>query len=497
MTKNRVNLLLILFGILLGLAAVSYATDYNVGPGQPYTQIGQVPWYNLQCGDNVYIHYQPTPYYEKFMISTRCSAWPGLRVIGVVGPNGELPIIDGNNATTSTNMHWHAGWGAGSGANDIEQGGVISLVANGDTGASPAYTDIENLAVRDCQLAMTFTGEDGVTENYSFFGAAIYAKGPQHLKIVNCEISDSNQGFFNETGDTYDAAAYWESLGEDIEFSGCYFHNNGLYQGGGEHTIYVQSAKTLIEYCRFGPMLPGSVGNQIKSRSAGDVIRYNYMEGEMGGRFLDLVEDQDSNGTIAALPYYGHDFVYGNLFLINHDDANTGSPVIHWDGDHYAGGRATTPGATLYFYNNTWVIDQNTYVNGGMFSVQDAGDDCPSTITGTIDARNNIFYMMDPQGGAGDLWWASCANTNMNFANNWVTGPMAGNCGPGSWGGGVCNGTFTGTQSNFISTGTPNFTDLPNDDVHLTAESPVLGLGAALAPEVTNNTLGGNYTPTL
>jgi hypothetical protein len=81
------------------------AMDYHVGPGQRYTTIGIVPWYNLRAGDTVYIHYKSTPYYEKFLISGRGTTTQWIRVIGVPGPNGELPVISGNDATTGTDMH--------------------------------------------------------------------------------------------------------------------------------------------------------------------------------------------------------------------------------------------------------------------------------------------------------------------------------------------------------------------------------------------------------
>src|SRR5215831_11528590 len=37
---------------LVSVSAVK-ATDYHIGPGQQYTTIGSVPWYNLKAGDTV------------------------------------------------------------------------------------------------------------------------------------------------------------------------------------------------------------------------------------------------------------------------------------------------------------------------------------------------------------------------------------------------------------------------------------------------------------
>jgi hypothetical protein len=111
-------------------AGAAWATDYHVGPGQSYTMIGQVPWYALQAGDNVYIHYQSTPYYEKFLISGQGTASNWIRVIGVPGPNGQLPVISGNGATTSTNNHYR--WQTPTGSSAIQWDGVIQIAVRAD-----------------------------------------------------------------------------------------------------------------------------------------------------------------------------------------------------------------------------------------------------------------------------------------------------------------------------------------------------------------------------
>ena len=87
-------------------AETAGATTYSVGPGKPYISIGAVPWYRLLPGDSVKIFYRSTPYREKFLISTRGTASEWIRVVGVPSATGQLPVISGNGATTSTNIHW-------------------------------------------------------------------------------------------------------------------------------------------------------------------------------------------------------------------------------------------------------------------------------------------------------------------------------------------------------------------------------------------------------
>ena len=81
-------------------ASLSPAADFNVGPGQSYPAIGDVPWESLGPGDSVYIHWRSEPYREKWVIGRSGSETAPLVISGVKGPNGELPIISGENATT-------------------------------------------------------------------------------------------------------------------------------------------------------------------------------------------------------------------------------------------------------------------------------------------------------------------------------------------------------------------------------------------------------------
>ena len=84
----------------LCMAQTAGATVYNVGPGQSYTTIGAVPWESLNAGDTVNIYYSATPYREKFVLGRVGTLSQPITVHGVPGPSGQLPIIDGQNATT-------------------------------------------------------------------------------------------------------------------------------------------------------------------------------------------------------------------------------------------------------------------------------------------------------------------------------------------------------------------------------------------------------------
>src|SRR5262245_11913891 len=97
--KNRLRVLLFTIAIAISLhtlaARASQGGLYEVGPGKPYANIGDVPWEALQPGDTVLIYWRPTPYKEKWVICRQGTALDPIIVRGIAGPGGELPVIDG------------------------------------------------------------------------------------------------------------------------------------------------------------------------------------------------------------------------------------------------------------------------------------------------------------------------------------------------------------------------------------------------------------------
>lgn len=92
--------------ILLCFTFYLNATDYHVGPSQSLSTIAEVPWATLQAGDRVFIHWQTTPYREKWVINRQGTADNPIEIIGVSNAQGQQPIISGENATTPTNLNY-------------------------------------------------------------------------------------------------------------------------------------------------------------------------------------------------------------------------------------------------------------------------------------------------------------------------------------------------------------------------------------------------------
>jgi hypothetical protein len=461
------------------------ATDFHVGPNQNYVTIGEVPWHSLRPGDSVLIHYKPTPYYEKFLISSRGTSTRWIRVLGVPGPGGELPIVSGKNATTSANMHYR--WPSASGNSAIQHLGVVQIAAGvGESPELPGYIEIANLQIQDGFKANQFTAEDGTRATYHGFAACIYARSVQHLIIRNNTLTDCGLGFYNWTGSD---TAWWDGLQIDTVLRGNFFFNNGNPGSYTEHQSYTESNGVTYEFNRFGPMRPGALGSQIKDRSAGTVIRYNYIEASPAGWMIDLVEPENGYGALGSQAAYRLAFLYGNVMVSRGARVN-GPNMVHWNEDHQKGvGRAVQPGSKLLFYHNTVVVvaDQADFFWFHIFNTTWGGYDCPpEQPSGLIDIRNNIFAVASRTPGATrpSMKFAHCTSTTLTFGPNWVS--------PG-WLSGT-TGTVTG-HSSLVSPAhnSPGFVGAT--DFHLTAGSSAAGIGGALAPEVLDESRRESLVP--
>ncbi|MCZ6632549.1 MAG: right-handed parallel beta-helix repeat-containing protein [bacterium] len=241
------------------------AEHYEVGPQKPLQQIGDVPWESLGAGDTIFIHARPEPYREKWVICRQGTATHPIVVRGIPDPNGRLPVIDGRNATTRKTLNF---WN--------EKRGVIKIGgANVPSDTMPRHIIIENLDIRSGRPPFTFTGRDGQTE-YAKNCAAIFLEKGEHITLRNCILRDSGNGFF------------CASQSSNVLVERCYIYDNGIEDRFYEHNNYTEANGIIFQFNRFGPLRKGCRGNNLKDRSAGTVIRYNWIEG--GNRQLDLVD---------------------------------------------------------------------------------------------------------------------------------------------------------------------------------------------------------------
>jgi hypothetical protein len=118
------------------------ATTFEVGPGRTYANIGDVPLESLTAGDTVLVHHRATPYKEKFVLAAVGTPSAPVTVRGVLGPNGERPILDGNGATTRSQLNYPSRV-----RGVIKIGSSVVPFADGTT-VMPQWIVIENLEIR-------------------------------------------------------------------------------------------------------------------------------------------------------------------------------------------------------------------------------------------------------------------------------------------------------------------------------------------------------------
>lgn len=284
------RLLLQLIPVLLLLGAPLSAAEYHVGPGQTPGDPKLVPWKELNPGDTVYFHYQPEPYRTKFVIARRGEPDRPIRVIGVPDPaTGALPRIDGNGASTVPGLEYTG-----------QERCVVKIGNAGFEGAGlPAYVELENLEIFGARDGNPFTDHKGKACKYRVNAAALHIEAGHFITIRGCKLHDSSQGL----------STSYQS--HDVLVERCHIFGNGNFNSITEHNIYSESLRITFLYNRLGPLSTVSRGNNIKDRSAGLVVGWNWIEG--GNRCLDLVDT--THPELFNTPEYASTRVFGNIII--------------------------------------------------------------------------------------------------------------------------------------------------------------------------------------
>jgi hypothetical protein len=434
-TPRRTCRTVAFLALALALAAPASATEYDVGPGQPLAAIGQVPWATLQPGDVVRIHWRAEPYREKWVIGRAGTELAPIVVRGVPGPGGTRPVISGDDAITPDPLDF---------TND-ERGVIKVGTSNVPAETIPAHLVIEGLEVRSAHPSYSFEDDHGATKDYAANAASIYVEVAQRLVIRDCVLHDSGNGLF---------IGAFDGETRDVLIEGNWIHGNGNVGSAYEHNTYTAAIGIVYHANRFGPPRAGAVGNNLKDRSAGLVVRSNWIEG--GNRQLDLVDGEDSD-VIVDHPSYRETFVYGNV-LVEPDGAGN-SQIVHYGGD--SGTTAIYRKGTLYFYHNTLVSKRSGNTTLLRLSTDDEH----------ADVRDNVLYVT----AAGHRLGLLDADGTLDFAHNW-TKPGFVDSHSGSAAVDDLGGNLTGAA--------PGFADEAAHDFRPLAGAPVQDAGGPLHPGV-------------
>ena len=422
---------LLFFLFLLLLPPPAYSAVYEVGPGKAYANIGDVPWESMGPGDQTLIYWRSEPYREKWVIAVRGTEQQPCVVRGIPNRQGQRPVIDGRDASTRSKLNF---WN--------EERGVIKIGgANKPDVEEPCWIVLKNLDIRSGRPPYEFTGRYGVIA-YTQNAASVYVECGRHISIKNCILRDSGNGLFVSQAT------------RDIRIEECRFYDNGIENSIYQHNAYTAALGIIYQFNYFGPLRPNCLGNNLKDRSAGLKVRYNWIES--GNRQLDLVDAEDSMDLVEH-PSYRRTFVYGNVLL---ETANSGnSQIVHYGGD--SGDESIYRKGTLYFYNNTVVSKRPDNTTLLRLSTNDE----------TCDYRNNIVWTSATGNHLALLNQAGV----LHLRNNWLkSGWVASHSG------------LTGTihdQGKNIEGEAPRFAAVNKDNLHLVKNSPCVEAGAPLHPD--------------
>jgi len=409
----------------------AYSATYEVGPGKEYANIGDVPWESVEAGDQVLIFWRQEPYREKWVIAVQGTKQRPFVVRGIPNKRGQLPVIDGRDATTRSSINF---WN--------EERGVVKIGgANQPDIVEPCWIVVKNLDIRNGRPPYRFTGRYGVTD-YQENAASLYVECGRHITVRNCIFHNSGNGLFVSHAT------------RNILIEGCRIHGNGIENSVYEHNTYTAAIGITYQFNHFGPLRANCLGNNLKDRSAGLRVRYNWIEG--GNRQLDLVDAEDSMELVKH-PSYRKTLVYGNVLVETGGSGN--SQVVHYGGD--SGNENVYRKGTLHFYNNTVVSTRTDNTTLLRLSTNDEICDC----------RNNIVWTSAP----GDHLALLNEAGVVHLKNNWLKSGWVNS-----------HGGLTGTIHNKggnIRGGRPVFVNPGLKDYHLLGQSPCVNAGARLHPD--------------
>jgi hypothetical protein len=347
-------------------------TTYHVGPGQPITELTDVPWLSLRAGDVVNIYHRAEPYRTKIGLRAQGTADAPVVIHGVTDAQCNRPVLSGQNAVTARDAA-----AAGFFSKQYSEAlGLIFLYKSRDQawGSRPKHIRIENLKITGAHQDHRYTAQDGSTGTFASGAAAIYAIVVEDLTVENCEITRNGNGIFVN------------SKSEDEASRNVFIRHNRIWDNGNvgswfEHNLYVQTARALYEGNYIGQLVPGARGSSMKDRSSGTVVRFNHIVA--AARAIDLVEIEGGVQQVLKDPLYPQAWVYGNLIV--NDFRNPGHAsvkLIHWGGDNDE--RYFRQG-TLHFYNNT-VLHHSTQAQAWYMALFDM-----PTALQKVDAQSNLF----------------------------------------------------------------------------------------------------------
>ena len=482
--------------------ATGNGTIYNV---TSEATMDAVPWSTLGPGDTVRI--APGTYHKQIIISTSGTESQPIRICGIRDGSGNLPEINGTNATAKANSNF--------GGYSLQPfGGIVIYDPNYAYFGGAVYPKniiIEGLKIAGFNSSNNFydIGTNILTA-YNDGVAPIRVQHGMNITIRGNELTDNNNALFMMSG------GIESKLTRNLLVEGNYIYNNGKYHDYLEHQSYLQAFGLVVQGNYYGSIRTGMYGGQLKTRSVQQFIRYNYFEPAL--RIFDLVEVEDAEpltfpwvgitsgdegnvtqaDVVANYEAYQNKYVYGNI--INNVGQLTAAAIIHGSADNDPNMQS---GGTLYFYNNTVNMSllsnetsnyRNFIVDFGPYTtVTNANSSFASALL-----TNNAVYIASSN--ASYFFWNRNQADRVNLNKNWVSsiwgnGNLSGGDGTGisndvsnlaaGWQGGQLatqvNGISNLVTGSIIPFDASSYVPLPGSPL-INVSAQLTGLATALPP---------------
>lgn len=332
-------------GVILGSATATVTiaendlppAQFQVGPGQAYATPGEVPWNAVGAGSEVLIHYRAEPYRQKLLLATRGTEALPVRITGVPGPNGERPVLDGEDAQPPPATAKYEP------DTNVEDQSLIAIERSDtqEAGFKPGWIEIRGLELCHAHPAYSYTRQppNAGTDAYGTGAAAIFLRGAEHVRISDCVIHHCAGGIATNYGGNSEAG-----LVRDLVIERCHFHSQG---SSAPNTYYglnllTQTAGLTIQFCRLDPPLTGTAVPNVEDRSASFLARCNWVEG--GGSQFNLAEPYSAAPLLTDDPGWSSAQLTGNILRSLVSGAGS---MIQFGGSEVAGPR------TLHLHHNS------------------------------------------------------------------------------------------------------------------------------------------------
>ena len=309
-------------------APIGKGVRYDIGSART-PGLDDVPWTSLGPGDVVCVPYRAEPYRAKIYFVTRGAKDAPIRLVGLRGPHGERPIIDGDGATTSRLIV--------PAANDryLEAFGVISLMthfvapAGSPWGWHPGWITITGLRIQHSRPAYKFTDSEGKSRSYAAFSAGIYINPGDDVVIEDCDVTDSQIGIFAKSFER--TPRQMDRVTERLTLRGNFIHGNGDTKSLGIHNVYIEARGCDV----IGNSMvaqAGVAGSNYKSRCGHERVFANRIEGGSLGLLLFFAPESGWD-TVGLAPDFEPTVVAGNVLVNPFGNGVIGAPLISFGGD--------------------------------------------------------------------------------------------------------------------------------------------------------------------